>query len=366
MAKREQLRANANNSGDEKVEHDLKPSQAGASSSIKAWLMRIVLTLFLVTSASGAWFAYSLNKHLHQSLNLASDSFVTIKAGDNIHRFSERLVEKGWLANRFWLRNYARIFPEYAKLKVGTYLIPAKASGYQLLTQVISGKEHQFSITFIEGSTFKEWLSELAKHPRLIQTLSEQTIADISNKLGIAEPNPEGWFFPDTYAFTAGTKDIAILARAHKNMQQQLEGLWQQRALDLPYQSPYQALIMASIIEKESGVDSEQPLIASVFINRLNRKMRLQTDPTVIYGLGERYQGDIKRKHLREKTAYNTYRINGLPPTPIAMPGLKSLTAAMQPATSEYLYFVSNGKGEHIFSTNLADHNRAVRRYQLN
>jgi UPF0755 protein len=297
---------------------------------------------------------------------LVDETFITIEPGTTFNRFTKKLQNNGVVDTRFWLRNYIRLNKQYAQIKAGTYLIQPGQSYLSILSMIANGDEHQYFITFVEGSTFKQWLAQLKARSELTQRLqTAESIEKMLASFGIEQDNPEGLFFPDTYAFTYKTTDIEVLRKAFLKMKQQLDIAWSTRALGLPYENPYQALIMASIIEKESGQFSEHRRISSVFINRLNKKMRLQTDPTVIYGLGERYQGDIKRVHLREKTPYNTYRINGLPPTPIAMPGLSALEAAMHPEESDYFYFVSNGQGKHIFSTTLADHNKAVAKYQL-
>jgi UPF0755 protein len=304
-----------------------------------------------------------LEKKVNQPLLIAEQQLLTVKQGTSVASFSRALVEKKWLDNRFWLRAYARIHPDKTIIKAGTYQINPSITLQNLLTLVTSGKEYQFSLTIIEGTTFNQLITQLQNQPQLTHTLATLSVEQISKRLGIEQSNPEGWFFPETYAFTNGTVDIAILKRAYNKMKTTLMDQWQNRAIGLPYETPYQALIMASIIEKETSHIPEQPVIASVFINRLAKNMRLQTDPTVIYGLGDRYQGDIKRVHLKEKTAYNTYRINGLPPTPIALSGLSAIKAALNPDTTDYYYFVSEGNGKHVFSQTLQEHNAAVRDY---
>lgn len=326
-------------------------------------LKKFIIVILVALLSAIATLAYQFDQALNAPLSIEENSFIKVSPGSSISAFANQLTHKQWIPTRFWLRNYGRLFPQKANIKAGTYLIVKGSTLAQLLTQLVEGKEHQFSITFIEGTRFQDALVILAAHPYISQTITGESINEIAIKLGIDATNPEGWIFPDTYAFTAETSDITLLKRAYVNMQTQLNALWQQRADNLPYDTPYQALIMASIIEKETSYIAEQPIISSVFVNRLRKKMRLQTDPTVIYGLGERYSGDITRAHLREKTAYNTYRINGLPPTPIAMAGLSALRATLNPVASDYLYFVSGGDGKHVFSKTLAEHNLAVKRY---
>ena len=329
------------------------------SSLIKKTLLASSVLILLIILA----FFIMLEKKMQEPLLITQAELLTVEKGSSLSSFARKLVNKGWIENRFWLRAYARLNPNEAKIKAGTYQILANTNLQSLLTLVASGKEHQFSITFIEGSTFKQWLALLKAQPQLEQDLTHLSIEQIAQHLSIEQANPEGWFFPETYAFTKGTSSLKLLSRAHNKTKDVLEEQWMQRASNLPYENPYQALIMASIIEKETSHILEQPLIASVFINRLANKMRLQTDPTIIYGLGDRYQGDITYAHIREKTAYNTYRINGLPPTPIAMPGITAIKAALNPATSDYYYFVSDGDGKHVFSRTLKEHNIAVRNY---
>lgn len=326
-------------------------------------LKKLFLLLILFLAVFAVSFFYLLEQQMNQPINLSEAKLITVKPGTSLSTFSKNLVKEGWLDNRFWLRSYARLYPLKAKIKTGTFKIEADISLKKLLAQLVLGKEHQFTITFVEGSTFKQWLEQLAIQPNLTHKLSSKSISQIAQLLDINQTNPEGWFFPETYSYTQGTSDLAILKWAYKKMQNTLASQWKTRDLGLPYDNAYQALIMASIIEKETSVFAEQPLISSVFVNRLRKKMRLQTDPTIIYGLGDRYQGDITRAHKREKTAYNTYRINGLPPTPIAMAGLSAIKATLNPATSDYLYFVSDAEGKHVFSKNLAEHNIAVRQY---
>jgi len=308
-----------------------------------------------------------LDHHLKQPLNLNSSQLLTIKSGTSFNAFSQKLVADKWIVNNFWLKIYTKIDTDLAKIKIGTYLITPNTNLLELLAQVVAGKEHQFTITFIEGSTLKQWVEQLNQHRYIKHTFSNELAKNwyslVASELKLSMKHPEGLFFPDTYSFVNQTTDIEILRRAYQKMEHELEQAWSARLGGLPYETPYQALIMASIIEKESGKHAEHELISSVFVNRLNIGMRLQTDPTIIYGLGERYKGDIKRKHKREKTPYNTYRIDGLPPTPIAMPGKSAIIAALNPVLSDYYYFVSDGKGQHVFSTTLVEHNQAVRRY---
>jgi len=330
---------------------------------IKSFIKKILLTgLFFVVLLTFIFFIL-LEKKMQQPLPVLQEQLLTVDKGSSVSSLARKLVGHGLIENRFWLRAYARLYPNEVKIKAGTYQVPVNSNLQSLIALLASGKEHQFQLTFVEGSNFKQWLSKLQQQPQLTHSLKSLTVEQISILLGIKRSNPEGWFFPETYAFTQGTEDLELLKRAYTAMQHLLEQLWQERAAGLPYKTPYQALIMASIIEKETSHIPEQPLIASVFINRLAKKMRLQTDPTIIYGLGDRYHGDITRAHKWEKTAYNTYRINGLPPTPIAMPGISALKAALNPAVSDYYYFVSGGNGQHVFSKTLAEHNTAVRAF---
>jgi UPF0755 protein len=307
---------------------------------------------------------FHVDKKVHQPLNLTEAIVYQVKSGQSAKGLLNRLKEQGIIADNIGLKIRLKLEPELTNVKVGTYELLPSMTALDLLELFSSGKELQFSISLIEGLNWREWLLVLKAHPEIkFNNDFQQQLESLSATL--PEQTIEGYLLPDTYYFVSQTAAIELVKRAHLSMQQYLNLAWQNRALDLPYDSAYDGLIMASIIEKETGVADERPRISGVFVNRLNLNMRLQTDPTVIYGMGESFDGNIRRKDLKTPTPYNTYVIKGLPPTPIAMPSKLAIDAAFNPLITEEMYFVSKGDGSHQFSTTLQQHNIAVRKYQL-
>ncbi|MGO0306570.1 endolytic transglycosylase MltG [Endozoicomonas acroporae] len=327
----------------------------------------LLLALFLVLAGLAAGW-YGLRWYGDQQVPVTSDAGFVIVTGDSLGRVVQRLAAERLIQYPDMFKVFARVKGVAADLHAGEYLIAPGTTYRQLLHKFVTGDVRYFSATLVEGWTLKELLTDLNSHPKLTAPVELNKLPAVMGALPGDVPqtdNLEGLFYADTYSFEAGTPVASILQRAHQRLQSVLADEWDQKAENLPYTSPYEALIMASIIEKETGVPSERPDIAGVFIRRLEKRMRLQTDPTVIYGMGDRYQGELNRRMLRERTAYNTYVIHGLPPTPIATVGREAIQAALNPSNGETLYFVARGDGTHHFSKTLAEHNRAVRKYQI-
>lgn len=288
-----------------------------------------------------------------------------LEKGTSSQKLASQLDEQGIISHDDvdLLPYLIRLHPELSNFKAGVYALENITTVKALLQHFNSGKEVQLNVQFIEGKTFKTWREQLAKARHLEQTLTDKTEADIAQLLGIAQDKLEGWLAPDTYSYVPYSKDIDVLKRAYQKQKKALAQAWQNRAENLPLKTPYEMLILASIVEKETGVANERPQVASVFINRLKNGWKLQTDPTVIYGMGDKYDGNIRKKDLLEPTPYNTYVIDGLPPTPIAMPSEASIKATAQPDSTPYFYFVADGSGGHKFSRTLDEHNKAVREW---
>ncbi|MBD1571741.1 endolytic transglycosylase MltG [Vibrio sp. S17_S38] len=325
----------------------------------------LILLSILIIVVIGALFYVKnqVQQYIEQPIMVESPQLLTVSNGMTLRSALHKMEKQKWLKSIPFSRLLPRLYPELVRIKAGTFQITPNQSLQSLLAMMVAGKEHQFSITFIEGSRFSEWLLQLKNAQELVHKTSDMTEAQIADYLGEDKAKLEGLLLAETYHYTSGMSDLEILSRAHRALKKELERSWESRSNGLPLKTPYEALILASIIEKETAIESERRRVASVFVNRLNKHMRLQTDPTVIYGIGDKYDGNITRKDLKTPTDYNTYVIYGLPPTPIAMPGVESIRAALNPEQSNYLYFVASGNGGHIFTKSLVEHNRAVRNY---
>lgn len=288
----------------------------------------------------------------------------SLRAGSSLRQVARQMTDAGVLREPYRFELLARLLGQSTQVKAGIYELTQPASPYELLRKITRGDYTQTAVTIVEGWTFRQIRQLLDQHPALVHQTRGLTDTEIMRDLGAGDVSPEGWFFPETYHVTAGESDVRVLRRAHRLMNQHLEREWPQRAGGVPLTSPYEALILASIVEKETGKPEDRTLIAGVFANRLRIGMRLQTDPTVIYGLGESFDGNLRRRDLVADTPYNTYTRAGLPPTPIAMPGLAALRAVLNPASTDALYFVARGDGSSQFSRSLDEHERAVTRWQ--
>jgi UPF0755 protein len=328
--------------------------------------MRIIIKTIriglLCAGLALAWMIHFANTGTQ--LKTETESF-DIEAGSRFRAVTQQLVQQNIIQDPVSFEVLARGLGIASDVKAGIYEVKNGITPLELLQMMTSGSATQASITFIEGWTFAQMREELNASEKVKHMAMSDTDQQILKEIGAAETMPEGLFFPDTYFFSPNTSDRDILKRAYSTMQGKLKTAWLSKAQGLPYKTAYEALIMASLVEKETGSAAERPQIAGVFINRLKIGMRLQTDPTVIYGMGEHFDGNIHKKDLLRDTAYNTYTRDGLPPTPIAMPGWGAINAALHPSQTKALYFVGKGDGTHYFSTSLAEHNNAVIKYQL-
>ncbi|MCH1931228.1 endolytic transglycosylase MltG [Shewanella sp. A25] len=325
-------------------------------------VVSILLGLLFLACVLGYWGYQSIIGYGQTPLVLTEPKELTIARGTSVNQLAQQLETDGIIQSKWKLKLLLRLQPELAKIRTGLYEITPSQSIADLFKDLSEGKVKIFSLTLVEGKTINEWEQQLASAPHLV--LSKEIFAAVLMEQGDDSALPEGKFFPETYHYTAESDAKVLLTQSYKMMEQELAKAWAERNPNLPLKSPYEMLTLASIVEKETGQASERGLIAGVFINRLNLGMKLQTDPTVIYGMGERFNGNITRKDLVEETPFNTYRISGLPPTPIAAPSKASLEAVSKPAEVSYLYFVSRNDGTHVFSTTLEEHNRAVDIYQ--
>ncbi|WP_133407104.1 endolytic transglycosylase MltG [Parashewanella tropica] len=328
------------------------------------WLKIVLSVLFITVIASVFVVKHQVEAYMKTPMKISESRELWVENGASMTGTLNKLVRQGDLTEVWKFKLYLKLYPEHQNLQKGVYQLTPQDTPLSLITKLNTGDVKKYRVTLIEGHTIQQWLALLQRQPRLV--VDNNIFEQVLELNGDTSGKPEGKFFPDTYQYTSSTKLVDILNQSYKKMQAELQQIWDNRAKNVQVSNSYELLILASIIEKETAKPSERDIISAVFNNRLRKRMRLQTDPTVIYGMGERFKGNITRKDLREKTPFNTYRINGLPPTPIAAPSLASIQAAAHPADVNYLYFVSRNDGSHIFSKTLRQHNRAVNQYQRN
>jgi len=323
----------------------------------------VMFTLLMVVGMLLIW--SGMHYHIVQKKPVVLQATtLEIKKGDSLDSITKALRAQNIDINPFWFKLFAHRNHLDRMLKVGEYVLPQGLTAADILALLVEGKTRQYSITFPEGWGFKQMFQAIKDNPNLQHTLPDGELEQVMKLVDSDAKHPEGQFFPDTYFFEKNSSDVELLKRAHETMQNVLNAEWPKRDQQVPLETPYQALILASIIEKETGAAEERKQIAGVFSRRLKKNMLLQTDPTVIYGMGDDYHGDIRRGDLREPTPYNTYVNKGLPPTPIALPGKEAIVAALHPADGDALYFVARGNGRHAFSATLEEHEKYVDRYQ--
>jgi len=333
--------------------------------TLRDTVFRVTGVLVITASFVIAWLVMDFQAFRQNPLSIPAEGMrLVIEPGSTLKSVARRLESENILSNAVYLVALARYRRLDARIKAGEFMLQAGITPEQLLEQLADGKVVQHTITLIEGETFARMMQRVSAAPVLVHKLESTDAESVMAAIGYPDLHPEGRFLAETYHFPRGTSDIDYLRRAFREMETFLQKSWQTRDEGLPLKTPYEALILASIVEKETAVADERPLIAGVFVRRLEKGMKLQTDPTVIYGMGDSYKGDIRYRDLRRDTPYNTYTRFGLPPTPIAMPGKDAILAALHPAPGKALYFVARGDGSHQFSSTLKQHNRAVDRYQ--